>query len=55
MTKNDLINIRELLLRIKDPDGYSKVALAAVEKDIARFEKCKGQIKEKYEVHNFRP
>jgi len=53
MRKIDLIKLRIVLEKIKEPDAAVKEVLAAVNKDIAIYDIRKGQIKDEYEYFDY--
>jgi hypothetical protein len=49
MTKEETKNVLKVLERIKDPDANVAAAIAIVNKQLAYFNKQKGQLKQQYE------
>ena len=49
MTKKELLKLKMVLAKIKNPDDDVRLCQAYVDKQIAVYEACKGQIKDNYE------
>lgn len=52
MKKDEVLYLKKILSLIKDPDGHINKAIAIVDKEIARYDAMKGQLKEQYEHEN---
>lgn len=53
MKKVDLLKLRKLLERIKDPDGHIKEMIACVDKDLAIYEKAARGLRDNYEEERY--
>jgi hypothetical protein len=53
MKKADLLKVKKILDRIKDPDSYVVEAKAIVDKDVAIYDSRKGQMRENYETERW--
>jgi len=49
MTKQQLIYVREIINKIKEPDEHVAKAIAYINKDLAEYAARRGQLKDQYD------
>jgi hypothetical protein len=52
MTKLEVHQIREVLLKIKEPDGKVHFAIQICNKQLAYYDSMKGQLREQYDFES---
>lgn len=50
MTIKELQYIKKVLEHIKDPDDHVRKAMAFIEKNLASYAACRGQLRDQYET-----
>jgi hypothetical protein len=53
MNRKELEYVKKILEHIKDSDQHIAKALAYVNKDLAQYDACKGQLREMYEYNDY--